>query len=352
MPPKRAAGEFVYVRARSMPSARAGGKVGGGDVDAAPGAGRAPVTDAAGADKASEVLFGVARAREAVLFLGVRPDGIVVGVDGPDKLQQSVSEWAREQCYAPVRVRSELLDDLGPRPVVAVIVAASQERPHFTGHAYVRNGPRTEKASQAVLDELIASRNSKAGAILRHKGETVTVDFQERWAATSNAPEKVVVRSEECVIDGCSAHSVDLRILASSPAFLVVDEIGYLLITRIGAMLFFQLMSRRYETATTILTSNKSFEEWGEVFGDDVMAAALIDRLVHHCHIVNIRGNSYRLHQHAELYGALRRPAEPAPKRAPGGGGRDDLTAAGTRRRSVQFQPVLTLPYAALLPGC
>src|SRR5215207_7147408 len=49
----------------------------------------------------------------------------------------------------------------------------------------------------------------------------------------------------------------------------------------------------------TVLTSNKSFEEWGNVFGDEVMAAALIDRLLHHCHIVNIRGNSYRLRHHA-----------------------------------------------------
>ena len=71
---------------------------------------------------------------------------------------------------------------------------------------------------------------------------------------------------------------------------MIIDEIGYLPITRTGAMLFFQLLTRRYEHASTILTSNKGFEEWGEIFGDDVMAAALIDRLVHHCHIVNIRG--------------------------------------------------------------
>ena len=64
----------------------------------------------------------------------------------------------------------------------------------------------------------------------------------------------------------------------------------------------FQLMSHRYEWASTVLTSNKSFEEWGEVFGDEVMAAALIDRLLHHCHIVNVRGNSYRLRQHAALW--------------------------------------------------
>jgi DNA replication protein DnaC len=99
------------------------------------------------------------------------------------------------------------------------------------------------------------------------------------------------------------------------PSLLVVDEIGYLPISRTGAMLFFQLMSRRYETAATILTSNKGFDEWGEVFGDEVMAGALIDRLVQHCHIVNIRGNSYRMRQHAELYAVLhhRSEAESAP---------------------------------------
>lgn len=89
------------------------------------------------------------------------------------------------------------------------------------------------------------------------------------------------------------------------PSLLVVDEIGYLPVSRIGAMHFFQLMSRRYEHASTVLTSNKSFEEWGEIFGDEVMAAALIDRLLHHCHIVNIRGNSFRMRQHTELWKQL-----------------------------------------------
>ena len=85
------------------------------------------------------------------------------------------------------------------------------------------------------------------------------------------------------------------------PSLLVVDEIGYLPVTQSGAMLFFQLINRRYERASTVITSNKGFEEWGEILGDEVMAAALIDRLLHHCHIVNIRGNSYRMRQHTEL---------------------------------------------------
>lgn len=92
----------------------------------------------------------------------------------------------------------------------------------------------------------------------------------------------------------------------SHPALLVVDEIGYLPISHTGAVLFFQLINRRYERASTVLTSNKGFEEWGEVLGDEVMAAALIDRLLHHCHLINIRGNSYRMRDHTELHRALR----------------------------------------------
>jgi DNA replication protein DnaC len=98
------------------------------------------------------------------------------------------------------------------------------------------------------------------------------------------------------------------------PSLLVVDEIGYLPVSPTGAMLFFQLINRRYERVSTVLTSNKGFEEWGDVFGDDVMAAALIDRLLHHCHIVNIRGNSFRMRHHTELSKALH--AAPAEQRS------------------------------------
>ena len=91
-----------------------------------------------------------------------------------------------------------------------------------------------------------------------------------------------------------------LRVL-THPALLVVDEIGYLPVSQDGAVLFFQLINARHERAATVLTSNKGFEDWGGVLGDEVMAAALIDRLVHRCHIVNIRGNSYRMRDHQNL---------------------------------------------------
>jgi DNA replication protein DnaC len=85
------------------------------------------------------------------------------------------------------------------------------------------------------------------------------------------------------------------------PSLLVVDEIGYLPVTASGTNLFFQLVNARYERASTVLTSNKSFKEWGEVFSDPVAASAMLDRLLHHCHIVNIKGNSYRLRQYPGL---------------------------------------------------
>jgi DNA replication protein DnaC len=79
------------------------------------------------------------------------------------------------------------------------------------------------------------------------------------------------------------------------PRLLIIDEIGYLPIDRQGANLFFQLISRRYERGPMILTSNQSFGAWGEVFGDRVIATAILDRVLHHAITINIRGNSYRL---------------------------------------------------------
>jgi len=76
---------------------------------------------------------------------------------------------------------------------------------------------------------------------------------------------------------------------------LVVDEVGYIPFEAEAANLFFQLVASRYERASLIVTSNKVFGRWGEVFGDDVVAAAMIDRLVHHAEVLALKGDSYRL---------------------------------------------------------
>lgn len=80
---------------------------------------------------------------------------------------------------------------------------------------------------------------------------------------------------------------------------VVVDEVGYLPIDTQEAYLFFQFVSYRYEKSSTIITSNKSFGDWQELFGDPVIATAVLDRLLHHCKVVNIKGHSYRLRGHA-----------------------------------------------------
>jgi len=76
---------------------------------------------------------------------------------------------------------------------------------------------------------------------------------------------------------------------------LIIDELGYLSMTKLTAKLFFQLISKRYEKASTIITSNKPFEQWGEIFNDDVVASAILDRLLHHSYPFLINGKSFRM---------------------------------------------------------
>lgn len=92
-----------------------------------------------------------------------------------------------------------------------------------------------------------------------------------------------------------------------NPRVLVVDEMGYLPLDEVGATLFFQLVAARYERGSIVLTSNKSYGDWGSVFGDTVMATAVLDRLLHHATTVNIRGESYRMKERkkAGLLGTL-----------------------------------------------
>jgi DNA replication protein DnaC len=79
------------------------------------------------------------------------------------------------------------------------------------------------------------------------------------------------------------------------PALLVIDEVGYLPLDRTDANLIFQLVARRYEKGSIILTSNKTFSEWGQVFTDEVLATAILDRFLHHCDVISINGPSWRL---------------------------------------------------------
>lgn len=117
-----------------------------------------------------------------------------------------------------------------------------------------------------------------------------------------------------------------------APKVLIIDEMGYLPLDDLGATIFFQLVSARYERGSIILTSNKSYGDWGSVFGDPIIATAILDRLLHHSTTVNIRGESYRLKERRRA-GLLARPedheaaTEPGRSaKAPGRGGRQQTT--------------------------
>ena len=86
----------------------------------------------------------------------------------------------------------------------------------------------------------------------------------------------------------------EIKQLAQIP-LVVVDEVGYIPFDPEAANLMFELVSARYERASMIVTSNKPFSKWGEIFGDDMVATAMIDRLIHHADILSLKGDSYRL---------------------------------------------------------
>ena len=118
--------------------------------------------------------------------------------------------------------------------------------------------------------------------------EAIKAGFKVQFANASYLVEKLEKADKENKLEE------KLRSL-SKFRLLIIDEMGYLPFNDSGAHCFFQLISRRYERAATIFTSNKSFGEWGDIFRDHVIAAAILDRVLHHCTTVNIKGESYRL---------------------------------------------------------
>jgi DNA replication protein DnaC len=100
-----------------------------------------------------------------------------------------------------------------------------------------------------------------------------------------------------------------------APKVLIIDEMGYLPLDDLGATIFFQLVSARYERGSIILTSNKSYGEWGSIFGDPIIATAILDRLLHHSTTINIRGESYRLKERRKA-GLIPLPEQQQPEPA------------------------------------
>lgn len=125
----------------------------------------------------------------------------------------------------------------------------------------------------------------------------------------------------------------------AKPKLLIIDEVGYLPFEPDAAHLFFQLVSRRYERGAMLVTSNRAVGEWGSVFGDAVVATAILDRLLHHSHVVTIRGDSYRLRRSvaADFYrGPLSSPTPRPSRRGNRHGGQILVTRRGQFRLSLE----------------
>lgn len=115
--------------------------------------------------------------------------------------------------------------------------------------------------------------------------ETVKAGLTVYFTRADTLVEKLKMANREDMLEGTLAKY----------KLLIIDEMGYLPFDNEGAFCFFQLVSRRYERNSTIFTSNKSYGEWGDIFHDHVIAAAVLDRILHHCTTINIKGESYRL---------------------------------------------------------
>jgi hypothetical protein len=154
--------------------------------------------------------------RPGLLFLGVRPNGDPVGLAGdPDELARTkLNHVCSRQCVPPVAYTTAVLRE-DTALVLAVIVPLSPERPHFSGHAYVRVGSRTERTSEKALDELIASRNTLAGALLRLKGP----NFVSLWIRGKEIGvpifESHLSDERDATIVDCNAHYVTLNLVSA-----------------------------------------------------------------------------------------------------------------------------------------
>ncbi len=128
------------------------------------------------------------------------------------------------------------------------------------------------------------------------------------------------VRAHELLEDlrrAQSEHRLDRRMrVYLAPKVLIIDEFGVWPYDRVAATALFALISARYERGSIILTSNKGFAEWGDVLGDPVIATAILDRLLHHSHVINIRGDSYRLREKKRA-GLFASPAQAEPAATP-----------------------------------
>lgn len=164
-------------------------------------------------------------AQLGILFIGVADkDGAITGVGDPDGVQKRVRE-AAEGCFPPIRSFEAHALGIDAKTVVAVVISESDERPHFTGAAYVRVGSESVSASAAQFEKLVASRNDKAGVILRMANGLITVEAIGR-RFENPMPAAGARFQSEARVEACDAHSVRIAITPDGmPAWLIAEPL-------------------------------------------------------------------------------------------------------------------------------
>ena len=226
------------------------------------------------------------------------------------KLGLSVTEQTIDNYLENSKDKSfmEILDHLLEEEVKSSRSRALEMRLRYSGLPFRKTTEQFDFSFQPSIDkntinDLLTLRfiHSKENVVFlgppgvgkTHLSVAIAMRAIESGVMTYYAP---AIKLVQVLKNDYDLNRLDYRLSAYSKFHLmIVDEIGYLPLTREESNLFFQFVSSRYERRSTIYTSNKSFSEWGEVLGDQVMASAVLDRILHHCTVVNIRGDSYRL---------------------------------------------------------
>jgi hypothetical protein len=156
-----------------------------------------------------------------VIFLGVTDDGQIVGLEKHEQVQDKIKDICKNKCYPPVNYSTVVINSGIEKPVLAVIIHDNDFRPYFTGHAYVRRGNSSEKASEEEHKKLIATRNSKVFEINQwDKNQLVTVISKGRklgpmHTSLGTSTQKIY----ECLVIECNAHSITFKVMDSQKRY-------------------------------------------------------------------------------------------------------------------------------------
>ena len=160
----------------------------------------------------------------AVLFIGLEDkNGELIGVDNTDELQKRVHRAAEQECFPPITCLTYRVLKPSDKAILAVVIYASNNRPHFTGPAFVRRGSQSLAASELMFKELIASQNEKTGRILRMRGKIVSLRSEGRRIIHPISVPNCVEKGEGKV-ENCDAFSVRLTILSGGFPIMERDE--------------------------------------------------------------------------------------------------------------------------------